>query len=514
MSPSLEALVLRLRDAITQHMGLAFDETKHDLLADVLRRRAEALASAPELYLNKLEATCSTEERRALALELTVPETYFFRHSDQMRAFTELALPARVQIQSATRKLRLLSAGCASGEEPYSLAILLRESALEPGWETTLHAFDINPVVLEKARRGRYTSWALRETPKQLQERWFRREGRDFVLDERIRAAVTFRELNLAYEPLEHTTYDVIFCRNMMMYFAPEVAAALVAKLTRALAPGGYLFLGHAETLRGLSHDFHLCHTHGTFYYQRKDALDLGPEQVPRKLWPAASPGNAWANSWIETVQDSAARIEQLLARGAGHVDARSEPLAGALERPRGGSAAKTNATPRRVFDLSNALELLQRERFGEALERVVELPSEAGGDPDVLLLRGALLAHSGQLTEAEHTCSQLLALDELNTGAHYLLALCRERAGDRAGALDHDQAAVYLDPTFAMPRLHLGLMARRTGDREGARRELGQALALLRREDSSRLLLFGGGFGRDALIALCQAELTLVGRP
>ena len=90
------------------------------------------------------------------------------------------------------------------------------------------------------------------------------------------------------------------------------------------------------------------------------------------------------------------------------------------------------------------------------------------------------------------------------------MLALCRESAGDRQGALDHDSAAVYLDPAFAMPRVHLGLMARRAGDSEGARRELGQALLLLKREEASRLLLFGGGFTRDALIALDRKSTRL----
>jgi chemotaxis protein methyltransferase CheR len=106
----------------------------------------------------------------------------------------------------------------------------------------------------------------------------------------------------------------------------------------------------------------------------------------------------------------------------------------------------------------------------------------------------------------------RLLELDELSAGAHYLLALCREGAGDRAAASHHDQVAAYLDPGFAMPRLHLGLLARRGGDREAARNELGQALVLLQREDASRVLLFGGGFSRDALIALCRAELIRCG--
>jgi chemotaxis protein methyltransferase CheR len=109
----------------------------------------------------------------------------------------------------------------------------------------------------------------------------------------------------------------------------------------------------------------------------------------------------------------------------------------------------------------------------------------------------------------AAETCRRLLAIDELNAGAHYVLALCRENAGDRAGAIEHDRIAAHLDPTFAMPRLHCGLLARRCGDRDTARRELTQALVLLKREDVSRVLLFGGGFHREALLALCQSAAT-----
>jgi chemotaxis protein methyltransferase CheR len=135
-------------------------------------------------------------------------------------------------------------------------------------------------------------------------------------------------------------------------------------------------------------------------------------------------------------------------------------------------------------------------------------LPAESARDPDVLLLSAALLTHRGRLADAEETCRRLLEVDELSAGAHYLLALCREAARDGSGAAYHDQVAVYLDPGFAMPRLHLGLLARRAGDRAAAQRELGEALPLLQREDASRLLLFGGGFSRETLVALCRTEL------
>jgi chemotaxis protein methyltransferase CheR len=138
-------------------------------------------------------------------------------------------------------------------------------------------------------------------------------------------------------------------------------------------------------------------------------------------------------------------------------------------------------------------------------------MPEEAARDPDILLLTAVLMAHSGQVVAAAEVASRLLAQDELNSGGHYVLALCYEGAGDRAAANHHYQFAVHLDPEFAMPHLHLGILAKRSGDRIAARRELGQALLLLQREDASRLLLFGGGFTREGLLALCKAELSAI---
>jgi chemotaxis protein methyltransferase CheR len=123
-------------------------------------------------------------------------------------------------------------------------------------------------------------------------------------------------------------------------------------------------------------------------------------------------------------------------------------------------------------------------------------------------LLQAVLTTHAGFLTRAEEACQRLLRIDELSAGAHYVLALCHEGMGDLSAAVEHDRMAAYLDPHFAMPQLHLGLLARRAGDLAGMRSELTLAVALLEHEDSSRLLLFGGGFSRDALIALCRAEI------
>jgi chemotaxis protein methyltransferase CheR len=483
------------RAAIGRGLGLHFDDTKSGQLEDVLRQRLEATGQSCDGYLQRLER--EPEEAGALARSLTVGETYFFRNRDHFRAVSELVLPER--LRSGERRLRALSAGCSSGEEAYSLAILARTTLPGTAFELEIRGVDLNPAALEKARRARFSSWALRETPADVQQRWFRPAGREFLLDQALHGAVEFEQRNLAAEDSElwqPGRYHLIFCRNVLMYFVPEIAQAVVARIARALVPGGYLFLGHAETLRGLSQQFHLCHTHGTFYYQlgasgreRPEAVAPAPAAVAARFDALPLPLVDASDGWVDAIRKATERIQALSARG---------PAAEAhVSRP--------------SWDLPQALELLRRERFGEALQLLRSFPSESARDPDVLLLQAVLLAHNAELGAAEQVCQRLLALDELNAGAHYVLALCREGAGDRRAAIEQDQVAVYLAPSFAMPRLHLGLLARRAGERETASRELAQALQLLQGEDPSRLLLFGGGFQRDALIALCRAELDAV---
>lgn len=497
-----ESRVQRFRAHIAQRLGLQFEDTKIDFLADVLQRRLQHHGLTSEAYLAQLDSGMPAPELSALAQELTIAETYFFRNIDQFHALAGTVLPQSLQARARPGPLQVLSAGCASGEEAYTIAMLARQALSGLPWALAIRAVDINPAMIEKARRARYTDWSLRETPADIRQRWFRRDGRDLVLSDEIRTAVTFEERNLVEDDpslWQPGGYDVVFCRNVLMYLAQEQAQAVVRRIARALAPGGHLFLGHAETLRNLSEDFDLRHTHGTFYYQRKEtsaarAPSAAPPAASRDAiaWhapPAAAAPMPHDDAWVQTIHQAGERIERLVQASA----------ATAAERG---------------WNTAQALELLHRERFSEALALVRGAPATAARTPEVLLLNAVLLTHSGRLEEADAVCQSLLAFDALNAGAHYVQALCCEGAADYSGAAEQNQVAAYLDPSFAMPRLHLGLLARRNGDCDTARRELHQALALLQREDASRLLLFGGGFGREALSALCRAELRACGEP
>lgn len=501
------------RATIAEHVGIGFDEDKLGFLSGILERRSEASGGDADEYVRRLRrAEPDSDEWRRLAPELTVGETYFFRHFEQFQAFIEVALPERVASRSLVRRLRILSAGCSSGEEAYSLAILAREIGLAADFRVEVLGIDLNTVSLERATRGRYAPWSLRETPDVLKQKYFKQEGRESVVRKELFYPVSFEQRNLVGEDrFAAESFDVVFCRNVLMYFTPAQAEMVVERLARALAPGGYLFLGHAENLRGLSHDFHLRHTHGTFYYQRRDALevtDASGAARPVGRDESQLPTSDWATSWIDTIQRTSDRIRALSekAQQPSEPSEKSPPQA-----PDDASAAPRARAPS-APDLSHALAHLERERFSLALDAMDGLASEHALDVDALLLRAALLTHSGQLEEGERVSRRLLELDELNAGAHFLLALSAERRGDTSAAAEHDRTASYLDVAFSMPHLHLGVLMRRAGDRATARRELERAVELLPREDAGRILMFGGGFTRDALIRLCRSELSRLG--
>lgn len=509
----------RFRAAIARRLGLRMDDEKVDSLADLLQERIEASCRGQiSAYLDRLGSNW-IEEWRTLAEQLTVTETYFFRYWDHLRAFSEIVLPACLQTQYAQREVRILSAGSASGEEAYSLAMLAR--ALPEPVSGAAHfkitGIDVNHAMIRKALRGIYSAWSLRETPENFQVQNFQLKEGEFVLDPAVRAMVTFEERNLLDDNpdlWQPSAWDVVFCRNVLMYFHPAAMRTVVERIARAIRPGGFLFLGHAETLRGVSDRFHLRHTHEAFYYERKQAheQDLLPAIPEVRFSQVQGPGPVPMlnpdTSWVDAIQAASRRIAALTDRPAERNPAPERTEASRKVMPAPAAGLK------RPWEVEIAVDLLGKERFEEAMDHLQAMPPGSENDPDVLLLSAVILTNRGDLAAAEAACRSLLGIDELNAGAHYLMALCREHGGQRRAALDHDQTAAYLDPGFAMPHLHMGLLAKRKGDFETAGRELGQAIALLEKEDASRILLFGGGFCRESLRNLCRNELHSCGGP
>jgi chemotaxis protein methyltransferase CheR len=310
---------------------------------------------------------------------------------------------------------------------------------------------------------------------------------------------VRFEQRNLVLEDpafWRAGAFDIVFCRNVVMYFDVETMRSVIGRIANATNARGFLFLGHAETLRGISNDFHLRHSHETFYYERKGESDHAANR-PREETRSETRGAFVAlpsvrvaedASWVDVIQRASERVAKLST-------AQTPPRATRDERVDLGWREKI-------------LEMVRAERFAEALE----LLGTRDEDPESRLLRAVLLTNRGDLALAESICGDILAIDDLNAGAHYVKALCREHAGDRESAIEHDRMATYLEPTFTMPHIHIGLLERRAGRLDRARAEIVRALQLIAAEDPSRILLFGGGFSREALATLCRNELRRCG--
>ncbi|SDS22939.1 CheR family methyltransferase [Actinoplanes derwentensis] len=448
----------RFRDLLQKRLGWTFADNDLTQTATVLTTRAKAHGLSERDYLDRLDGRRWTAEIAELAQALSITETYFFRHEEQFRVLQERVLPDLIESRAGQRVLRIFSVGCSSGEEAYSLAIAAATAKPADDWIVTVVGVDANRQVLAKARSASYSPWSLRDTPEDVRTRWFRRTSDGYRVDERVAATVRFAEHNVAGEDpqLWRTAgYDLIFCRNLLMYLTDDVRANLYRKMTRALADGGYLFLGHTDSMGPRPDGMVVCHVGGTVYYQRQ-VTPAAPEPAPA---PASPP---------------AVRVAR-------------PPMAG----PDLGADA-----------YRRALGLLRDDRFAEALDAL--------GDREVLL-RGVLLAQLGRVDEARATAHRLIDVGGPQPDAHHLLGICHELdCADQATG--QYKLAAYLDSQFAMPRLRMGLLARRRGDDTGAADHLEAALRLLAAESEERIMLFGGGFGRLALTTLCRTELDACG--
>ncbi|MDC3952999.1 CheR family methyltransferase [Polyangium jinanense] len=482
-----------IEDLIEARFGLAPSAFQRDRIETILDEKP--IKSGGPIPLERLVEA------------VTVGETYFFREPMQIDALVRRVLPERALVGPRGRKLRILSAGCSSGEEPYTMAIAAEVTTPELSPLLSITGLDLNGAAIEKARRARYSPWAVRGASQKIREQFFRKDGETFVLDPRIQSRVTFEEGNLldVLARVPEATYDVVFCRNVLIYFSERALHRALAGFGRALLPGGYLFLGHSESLRGISDGFELVHEHDAFYYRLKSPsaptitttpaflpLPL-PEPPMRALLPTPEDGTF---AWAEEIQRSADRIARIAeTREAG--DAASVGQARAAEAP---SA------------LARVLDLLEAERHDEAL--LLVSTAGPGAPPELELCRAAIYGEKGRLRDAERTLGALLARGQCETGAHYLLGLLRENERDIERAAWHYREAKRRDPLFSLPRLRLGMVLRREGYGAQACVELEKALDLLQREERARIVMFGGGFRREVLLELCKAQLGALGVP
>jgi len=253
LSVGIKQAFIRL---ITKHTGLEIRERDQVTLSEKIFLRMKALQlSFPEDYYQLLESPTfdSHQEWQKLVVLITNLESYFFRDKEQLNMLRNHLLPELINRKKNNKTIRLCSAGCSTGEEPYSLAILLKELLPDlEEWNLLILGIDINQEALQKAKEGIYRPWSFRNTSAAIKQRYFQVINNQYHLAPQIKQMLTFQSLNLVKEPFpqpnsELRDFDLILCRNVFIYFEASAIAKVLDKFYHALQPLGYLITGHAE---------------------------------------------------------------------------------------------------------------------------------------------------------------------------------------------------------------------------------------------------------------------------
>jgi len=226
-------------------------------------------------YYNILESDSSGRELSELIDLLTTTETYFFRNKQQLKSFEEEVLPVFIEEkqEAGVSHIHLWSAGCSSGEEPYTLAMILSEKLPDiQRWKISIVGTDINIQVLEQARKGVYTARSLRETPRKYKTKYFTKESEHYRICDQVKQMVSFRTGNLVdkHDSALIQNIDCIFCRNVLIYFNVESCRAVVNMFYENLARNSYLFLGHSESLYRITTIFKLMKLQYSLVYYKE----------------------------------------------------------------------------------------------------------------------------------------------------------------------------------------------------------------------------------------------------
>jgi chemotaxis protein methyltransferase CheR len=457
-------------------------ETGMELGGDRAGRLRDAMAKAlqtgrlPLANPTGLEGGTPQAWVERLTAELTIGETYFFRNERHFTALRNHVLPEIVRENAGKRQVRVWSAGCATGEEPYSVAILLDQllsSALP--WQVSILGTDINQAFLEKARRGLYRQWSFRQTDIHRNQRYFEPEQDAHRLAATIRERVHFAYLNLVKDvypsPLTGTLgLDLILFRNVAIYLKPQVTQAIIERLRRALRPGGWLLLSETELNVVPQEGFETHHFDQATIYRKRGGNDI---QLELPLMPAMP----------------------VLPLPAG-MEPPPLPVWCPLPKRRAVAAAPS--------DWERIENDLKHRHFAEAERSIARIETVRERARVRLRYAQALLACAEQ-QRAKENLEVCLRDDPLLLEAHLLKASFAQESDDWNAAEQAYRQALYIDRKCPMAHFHLGLVQKQRGDESGAARSLRTTMKLIENQDPHALVEYGEGicFGRLKEMAL-----------
>lgn len=449
-----EIKLQRFEDMISRQTGLSIREQDRKKLDEVLHSRMRFLGSGSlEDYYGLLQESSEEShiEWQELIIGLTTGETYFFRDKGQFSLLKSWILPEILNRQKTERNLRIWSAGCSTGEEPYSLAMLVDELLPDKsGWDIFILGTDINKEAIEKAKQGVYGQWSFRGAGKDFQNRYFQKSGSQWKLDERIKNIVIFRTGNLISDPYpneEIHDMDLILCRNVFIYFNRAIVSPVVEKISKSLREGGYLMTGHAE---------------------------LNPEELER-LKPKMFPESVIyqciqkrpEKPWVKSVPMASISLPEKVT-----IPKTVSPLP---------PLAKPEKKPTLPSFMDEALILFQAGKYSASIEMLNELLKDEPRRFDAHYLMAHAFANRGEYEKAAEHCQKAIEIDSFRADPYFLLAQLTHEKGEREEEIKLLKKVIYLAPSHVAAFIELGNIYDHEGDAAKAQKMRSSALEILK---------------------------------
>ena len=465
---------------IQEQYGLSLAEMGMDEFKSILEQRIQELKLNTFLeYLSLIYQ--SQEELDELVSRLTIGESSFFRTPAQIWTFRDHILPEIIKRKQAQgrNQIRILSAGSAGGEEPYSIAMIVRGKVPpELAMDIKIVACDVNKKFLKRAGEGIYPPRSLRNMDRDLIEKYFEKKGKNFKVKSELKKFVQFLHFNLIsskYELLTREGYfDVIFCRNVLIYFNPRSFNKIIDNFYQIIEPYGYLILGYSESLYGLDSKFKKIYLSETFLYQKI---------------PASEKKKADSQKQRKTVARDFESFSEITAPQIKPV--KSTDISISTKKPR----------PEVVSDKQvwkEAWQLLEKEEYEKA-RRYFEALIESTFSPQGYLGMAFVFAHQGEDELSEKYLKIALEKDELIPEAYYLSGLLAERREEWEKAIQNYQRAIFLKSDFIMAHFNLANLYLKLSEFINAKKEFKIVVKLLQSAPEKTPL--SGGWNKSILM-------------
>ena len=491
----------KFRQYIEGRTGIYIDDSKQNSFKTSLDVRMRILGIKDyDAYYSLITTNArGKKEFDELLNLLLIKETFFFRDDRQLNVLTKNILPELIE-RKKEKEIKIWSAGCATGEEPYSIAMAIMESHLPDDINVSVYATDISEGALKRAEGGIYNKSSMRAIDKEMLNKYFTHRDGQYFLNDQVKRRVHFETVNLIepYFLMEEESIDIVFCKNVIIYFRLDTVKKLIRRFYNALTDGGCLFVGHSESLWQISDDFELEEISGIFLY-RKDGKNkmVSVKKRSQQMGKAVNIMDFACQRLSSSLTKKAAPHSTLTPQVVR--EKASQQHVGLMHKKDVSKWMKKGVPPAGV------------DNYGSVLEDIEEVLQDDPKNAKVHLLAGEIYANMGLYDKALRKGMDVLEVNDLSDNAYLLIGSIYYKIGEKEKAVSSFKKAIYLDDNSILAHYYLGNLYKDAGLIEQAVNEYKHVIRIFETNPESKERLVGEVFTVKQLKEICTRNIELL---